>query len=44
LRAQNELNLTGSVFEEQVRRFRQMQIQSILDFLVESQNHHLRRN
>jgi len=44
LRAQNELNLTGSVFEEQVRRFRQMQIQSILDFLVESQNHHLARN
>ncbi|HOT53275.1 MAG TPA: hypothetical protein PLH68_04610, partial [Anaerolineaceae bacterium] len=44
LRAQNELNLTGSVFEEQVRRFRQMQIQSILDYLVESQNHHIARN
>ena len=44
LKAQNELNLTGSVFEEEVRHFRQMQIQSILDYLVESQNHHIERN
>ena len=38
LKAQEELNLTGSAFEGRVRRFRQMQIQSILDFLVETQN------
>lgn len=38
LKAQDELNLTGSAFEGRVRRFRQMQIQSILDFLVETQN------
>ena len=38
LQAQEELNLTGSPFEGQVRNFRQKQIQSILDFLNDTQN------
>jgi len=38
LRAQNELNLTGSTFETQVRKFRQTQIQNILAFLIDMQN------
>ncbi|HNW94641.1 MAG TPA: PadR family transcriptional regulator [Anaerolineaceae bacterium] len=41
LKAQSELNLTGSDFEAQVRRFRQMQIQSILAFLIDTQQNQI---
>ena len=44
LKAQDELNLTGSAFEGQVRRFRQMQIQNILNFLTDTQNTQITRS
>ncbi|NMC16075.1 MAG: PadR family transcriptional regulator [Chloroflexi bacterium] len=44
LKAQDELNLTGSAFEGQVRRFRQMQIQNILKFLTDTQNNQITRS